>query len=91
VTDEHERANDWETGFTPRMVGDPPEPKLPKPRCAVEGCERVVYKSVVCKGHWDELPIEMRLRRAADALVAQQVAKADSDLAIMGWAACKPS
>lgn len=86
MSDEHERANDWETGFTPRLAGDPEPPKLPKPRCSVEGCERVVYKSVVCKKHWQEIPIEVRLRRMSDALVAQQAAKMDTDLTILALA-----
>jgi hypothetical protein len=86
MSDEHELANDWTTGFTPRKVGDSPEPKQPKPRCSVEGCNRVVYKSVVCRKHWNEVPIEIRLKRMSAALIAQQVAKADTDLEIRDWA-----
>ena len=81
--DQWEGGNDWETGFTPTRAGEEPE-RQPKPRCAVGGCARVVYKSVVCKKHWDALPIELRLRRAKDAQLAQQLAKADTDVEIIG-------
>ena len=87
MPDAYESANDWASGFTPRMVGDPEPTRLPKPRCAVEGCERVVYKSVVCRKHWDEIPIEVRLRRASDALIGQQAAKMATDLEILDIAA----
>jgi hypothetical protein len=75
---------DFETGFVPRRKGDPPEPKEPKPRCARDGCERVVYKSVVCRKHWDEIPIEIRIRRMNDAMIGQQTAKLATDLEILG-------
>ena len=70
--------------FTPRRVGDPEPPKEPKPKCAAPDCTRVVYKSVVCKKHWHELPLELRLRRAMDAMTAQVSATADSDMEILG-------
>ena len=81
--------SEWEeyvegNGFKPMMAGDPPAPKTPKASCAVEGCTRVVYKSVVCRKHWNAIPFKVRMRRAIDAQMAQQTAKIDTDVEIMG-------
>lgn len=75
-----------EHGFKPRRVGDPPPPKEAKPRCSVEGCSRVVYKSVVCRKHWGEIPLDLRIRRSIDAATAAMASTAASDLEIMGLA-----
>jgi hypothetical protein len=73
-------------GFKPIRVGDPEPPKEPKPRCHVEGCERVVYKSVLCRKHWKEVPIDVRVKRMMDAQLAQQASKIYTDQTILGLA-----
>jgi hypothetical protein len=53
------------------------------PDCGIRGCTRSEYRAGLCRQHYDLLPLDARIRRAADWMIqAHLAAKASREHAI---------